>query len=245
MTPWLRQVVQDAQAGFAGPEGDAARYYLRGIRGIPDAIAIAAGVGYLPCTYTWPHAADFHPWASSYLCGRLIFPFSTADGKYTGLQTRSLSQDAKGKDRYQTYVLPGIKGVEPPLFHAEHAARHLWQHRMQVVLVEGPIDALAVCAAGEPCVVAVLTGTPPLATRRWCQRWAGSVLALLDMDAAGRRGVETLTDTPGLLVSAPAYGDAMTVKDPGALWLRHPAVLCALVAQPSADDVLTYLKGWR
>jgi Toprim-like len=238
MTPWIRDLVQAARDGFT-PTCLAATFLA--CRGISYEVASSAGVGYLPRTHVAPCSLDFQPWAKFYLRERLVFPLSTADGKYTGLQTRSFDEAAKGKDRYQTYVLPGVKGIEPPMFHTEYAAPLLWAGRWQVVLVEGPIDALAVRAAGEPCVVAGLTGTPPLATRAWCRRWAGSILALLDMDPAGRRGVDTLTDYPGLLVSAPAFA----TKDPGELWMRSPAALTALVARPSEDDLLTYLRDLR
>lgn len=230
MTPWLRQIITDARAHFPGSP---AEDYLWS-RHIPAKVAIEAGVGYLPADYHVTATEAFLQWIT---LDRLVFPLSTADGQYIGIQTRSLHQSNL---RYHTFVLPHTKGIDAPIFHAEHAGPILYDHaRWQVVLVEGPVDALAVRAAGEPCVIASLTAVIPQQTRQWCRRWAGSVLALLDMDHPGRHGVDELTKIPDLLVSAPAY----PAHDPAQLWTECPDHLRRLVARPTDDDLLTTLKG--
>lgn len=239
MAPWLDRVIADSQHLLMAPDGASARQFLAA-RGIPLDVAEMAGVGWMPTSYNCTASADFIRWADyGNLRARVVFPFSTADGKYTGLQTRSLSDTVKGKDRYQTYLLPTLKGIETPMFNAMHAAPLLFGgERLQVVLVEGPMDALAVCAAGEQAVVAAHTAAIPAVTVEWIRRWSNStVLALLDMDKPGRHGVEKLI-AAGLTVAAPVYA----AHDPSDLWRAFPGALRALV-QPAHDDLAEALKG--
>lgn len=236
MTGWLRDLVRDARGYF--PESPGWRYMIE--RGIPCKVAAAAGVGYLPATYHLRASADFVRWADrGNLRDRLVFPFSTADGQYIGVQTRSLSNTASGKDRYQNYVLPAWKGIEAPMFHAEHAAPVLHaRDRLQVVLVEGPMDVLAVRAVGEHAVIASHTAAIPAVTVEWIRRWSNSaVLALLDMDRPGREGVEKLL-AAGLTVAAPPYA----AHDPCSLHAGAPDALRALVQPAAADDLTALLK---
>ena len=238
MTGWLRQIVEDAREHLgSAPARD--YLYTRGFSSVVP--AREAGVGYLPASYFCTASADFLKWAGSgerdRLRGRLVFPYTTADGQIIGLQTRSLTKSREG--RYQSYVLPAYKGIEPMMFNADHAARQLYTKSCtQVVVVEGPMDVLAVRAAGETAVIATHTAMVPNTTVEWLRRWSsGIVLALLDMDEQGRAGVEKLLDA-GLTVAAPAYA----AHDPSDLWQAHPDALRALVC-PAQDDLALLIRG--
>jgi DNA primase len=146
-----------------------AREYLHQ-RGIPLAVARAAGLGFAP-RRTWPHArGKGQP--------RIVAPLTTPDGTLLTLYGRS-TVDCPKALRHD--VLPGAKGV----FHAPALREE------GVILVEGVFDALACLAARRPA--AALCG---LSTRDawWAQIGASRVILALDGDEAGRQCWRALAD---------------------------------------------------
>jgi len=173
-----------------------AQAYL-GERGIPLAIAQAAGIGYLSRS-AWEHAPvpAEHRLLLRRWIGRIVFPLSSPLG--AGFIGRTLLRWEPGLDENTHKAVleqPGAPRrwvkTNPAGWFGFDAPGHLTE---QVVLVEGGFDRLALLAAGFPAsAVIALVGTA--ARPGWFVRVApqvkGVVLAL-DADESGITAMERL-----------------------------------------------------
>jgi hypothetical protein len=168
-------------------------------RGIPLAIALASGSGYLSRA-VWEQAnvaAEQRTLLKRWI-GRIVFPLGSPDGQ--GFIGRTLLRWAPGMDENAHKALldrPGIPRrwvkTNPAGWFGFDAPGRLAEW---VVLVEGGFDRLALLAAGFPAsTVIALVGTA--AQPGWLARSApqvkGAVLAL-DADDSGKTAMERLAD---------------------------------------------------
>lgn len=171
---------------------DRARAYLEG-RAIALELAEAAGVGYIPADARLPDPLS--KWRD-----RLVFPLGSPAGR--GFAGRSLRGWAPGMD----------ENVHKALLDAKdrpEAELRAWGHRWEktypagwlgydalasaagVVLVEGPLDALALQTAGLNDVpVVALVGTAGHAA--WIPDTVGAAVLALDGDGPGRKAAADL-----------------------------------------------------
>jgi DNA primase len=192
---WLDPILADAHVALVThPDAADARAYLASRAVSPNLIRryrIGFGLASLghPCTPSFLHFANRH-WA-----GCLVFPITSVLGHVVGVQTRPVT-----RKNYQVFAaIP--KDLYPLAFGLAQAMETIWQTR-RVVIVEGVFDLLAV-ADLAPEVIAILTARVPQVTQRFLARWATQVVALLDMDRAGRAGVARLAGP--YVLSAPSY----------------------------------------
>jgi len=119
---------------------------------------------------TWPHAA--RDWRG----GRVVFPHTTPDGSLVNLYGRAVGTAEQVPKAKRHDHLQGAKGY----FNAvalQEGTGPLW-------VCEGAFDALALCAAGIPRVVAIF------GIHGWRWEWVRQVRELvfaLDTDAAGQQ----------------------------------------------------------
>jgi hypothetical protein len=130
---------------IAGTPG--ADYLAR--RGIPEAIATAAGVRYLE---RWEHWAedDAGTWKLEGTSRRVVFPIVDQVGELVGIHGRAIDEEHHGCDK-QTFGAAGV-------FSTAGSADVLSAER--VAVVEGPIDALSLAVLGAPAVATVGTAYP-------------------------------------------------------------------------------------
>jgi hypothetical protein len=197
--PWLDPILDEAhEALCTRPDAEEARVYLAS-RGVTLAQLGRYRVGFgLSAPTITTCSASFVHFASHHWSGHLIFPLTTVLGDAIGVQTRPIS-----KKDYQIYsAVP--RDLYPLVFGLAQAIDAIWASR-RVVLVEGAFDLFAVGDVA-PDALAMLTARVPQATQRFLRRWADHVVALLDMDEAGRAGAARLLATkPPYFLSAPAY----------------------------------------
>jgi len=190
------------QAALPGSRGEA---YLQQ-RGIPLALALQCGVGYA-APGTWPHPA--RDWRG----GRVVFPHTTVDGRLVNLYGRAVGTAEQVPKAKRHDHLPGAKGY----FNAaalQAGDGPLW-------VCEGAFDALALLAAGVPCVVAIF------GVQGWRWDWAREVRELvfaLDADAAGQQQWRQLAREAALrgkqvaVLEPAAYGG---YKDVNEAWMER------------------------
>jgi hypothetical protein len=212
--PDLAQHLAAFQAALPGSRGEA---YLRQ-RGIPLALAQRHGVGYA-APGSWPHAA--REWRG----GRVVFPHTTPDGCLVNLYGRAVGTIEEVPKAKRHDHLPGEKGY----FNAVAlyaGAGPLW-------VCEGAFDALALLAAGVPCVVAIF------GVQGWRWAWARETRELvfaLDADAAGQQQWRALARQAALrgkrvgVLPPEAYGG---YKDVNEAWT---AGALTLAGRPTALD---------
>jgi hypothetical protein len=168
-------------------------------RGIPPAVALASGSGYLSCA-VWEQAnvvAEQRTLLQRWM-GRIVFPLgSPAGGGFIG---RTLLGWEPGMDENTHKVLLDRPGAprrwvktNPAGWFGFNAPGRLTE---RVVLVEGGFDRLALLATGFPATTVIaLVGTA--ARPAWLARSApqvkGVVLAL-DADNSGQTAMERLAD---------------------------------------------------
>src|SRR6266516_3753018 len=124
------------------------------------------------------------------------------------------------------------------------------------VLVEGPLDVIAVTAAGSdrfagvaPCGTA-LTGEHVAALGRLCDLQATGVIVAFDPDQAGRKAAVAAYHLLSSVTGGVAWASAVSGQDPADL-LRDegPAALADVLAErtcPLADLVVdAQVDGWR
>ena len=183
---------------------DEARSYLHR-RGVSPDDIVQHQIGWLPepeVVGGW--SREFYRWQARALPNAIIFPIYSVLGTVIGLQTRRLDEK-----RYEKF-LAGPSDLFPPVFGLPQALPDIWRTE-QVVLVEGVFDYFAV-RRYTPNVLATLTASIPTSVRRFLRRYVQRTLVLLDMDEAGRAGVDLLI-REHLPVFAPSY----RAHDPGDL----------------------------
>jgi hypothetical protein len=168
-------------------------------RGLPPALALASGVGYLSRT-VWeqaPVSAEQQSLLRRWM-GRIVFPLGSPAGQ--GFIGRTLLRWEPGMDENAHKALldlPGaprrwIKTSPAGWFGFDPPGRLL----EQLILVEGGFDRLALLAAGFPAnAVIALVGTA--ARPSWLAQSAPqvkSVVLALDADNCGNAAMERLVD---------------------------------------------------
>ena len=186
---------------FRHPEGRRALEYLKR-RGIEEALAERYYLGYAPQSgrglteqlrkenFSLQEAArvglvgERRPeLIGDKFFGRLMFPIFDVSGGVVGFGGRVLGD---GLPKY-------LNSAETPLFHKGSTLYGLFQAKEavrrenRVVVVEGYLDALALCQYGIPSVVATLGTALTADHARILSRYSKNIVALFDGDDAGRR----------------------------------------------------------
>lgn len=217
--PWLTQIAADGTAALAS-HAEAIAYLRR--RGVVDEEFASHQLGMLPGDYTVQAGTpEFAAWQQWYLRGRLLFPITATIGDVVGLQTRAL-----GDKKHQMFYGASREVFAPA--YGLGAAADLMYARQQVVVVEGMFDYFAVRRAGVENVIALMTSHSNKTLNRLLGRYCKRVIALLDMDKAGRDGLSSLLWDRSFEVHAPIY----PANDPADLIQMSGglALLTALVA---------------
>lgn len=198
--PLSDAMLEQLVAWQAALPGSPAADYLAA-RGIPLDIATAAGVGYAATG-----------WPGKRLAGRpvAVFPLTDAAGTVVSLAARRLGPSEPRWD--------AMSPKAPFLGHALAGSGQLW-------IVEGAVDALALCAAGIGRVVAMMgSGWPSLP---WNVR---DIVLALDADATGLAQAQKMAHRATLLgkrvriLPPVALGGA---KDVAEAWLAGTLTLYA------------------
>src|SRR5262245_4894212 len=186
---------------FRHPEGQRALEYLKR-RGIEEALAERYYLGYAPQSgrglteqlrkenFSLQEAArvglvgERRPdLIGDKFFGRLMFPIFDVSGGIVGFVGRVLGD---GLPKY-------LNSAETPLFHKGSTLYGLFQAKEavrrenRVIVVEGYLDALALCQYGIPSVVATLGTALTTDHARILSRYSKNIIALFDGDDAGRR----------------------------------------------------------
>lgn len=189
-------------------------------------------------------AAIGDPEAVAYLEGRGI---GQGDAVRLGL----------GYDRSARRVVIPVPGAEG--YHLDRAIDHDGDHKYHkprglrqpiwnpaamdgecIVVVEGPMDALALDLAGYGGQAVALCGTAwrDLVEALRARQWRGTVIAALDADEAGRRAqgdlVAALTESGIAATGADPWAE-LGAKDAAEAWAKDPAALTDTVARAVAD----------
>jgi DNA primase len=203
-----------------------ARAYLEG-RGIPYEIAAGAGVGYIPADAKISGALG--KWRD-----RLMFPLGSPAGR--GYAGRSLWGWAPGMDENQHKALLESRNDAPRRWEKTYPAGWFNFEALATddttILVEGPVDLLALLAAGMEgsggTPVVALVGTAGRA--EWIPPNISGVVLALDGDQSGGDAAKALArdlTTAGVAVQlcVPASGDGQG-KDWAERWRvgQHAAV---------------------
>ena len=231
------------QAGHAPASWDALTRHLRTL-GFPDPLLEAAGLarqsrrGTLIDTFR----------------NRATLPIRSADGTVLAFIGRAPDPPGRGVPKY-------LNSPQTALYNKSEILFGLWEARealvagAQPVIVEGPLDAIAVTAAGQgrfagvaPCGTA-LTARHASALSRAADLTGAGVLVAFDPDPAGRRAAvrayhllsQVTTETSAVLLP-PSQDPAQLMSDNG------PDALAATLASrtcPLSDLVTdTELEQW-
>jgi DNA primase len=187
-----RPIVQAAHNNLMGSLGQAAREYLQ-LRGVTPQQMEQFQLGWA------------RPTASSPLAGRICFPLQEGRERFSGIQGRIFAN------------LTGPKYVSLPGSHGVFGLGPAWDAIRQgdpIILVEGPLDCLAMHRLGYGSTVALcgskLSGRTLAPLYRFLDRGAQLVI-MLDGDEAGQMGVyeawHTLPQTNVYVATLPAGTD--------------------------------------
>jgi DNA primase len=163
---------------------DPAAAYLES-RGIPLAIAVASDARYFS---RWPHweRSARGEWVLRHTSRRVVFPVRDQSGHLVAIQGRVIASHEPGPK----VVTRGDLGAG--LFQTdEYALSGKW-----IVLVEAPIDALSLAAAGVPAVALCGTNVPVWLPVSVAFR---QVALAFDADAAGDKASAKVAATLGRL----------------------------------------------
>lgn len=211
---------------------DRARAYLEA-RAIPWDIAAAAGVGYIPADARL--AGVLAKWRD-----RLVFPLGSPAG--LGYAGRSLAGWVPGMDENAHKALLDADPAGPRRWEKTYPAGWFGFGDLAAaaytIIVEGPVDMLALLAAAPSLIgdvpIVALVGTA--ARAEWIPKHVAGVVLALDGDAAGCERAQTLRHelrAAGLAVEicAPAAEDGRG-KDWAERWrlVRHEGVWSVLEA---------------
>jgi Toprim-like len=212
---WQRDELQTlhrlAERMCARLADDRARAYLAA-RGIPWDVAAAAGVGYIPADARL--SGVLAKWRD-----RLVFPLSSPAG--LGYAGRSLHGWEPGMDENAHKALLDADPAGPRRWEKTYPAGWLGFGDLAAaeyaVIVEGPVDALALLAAapsliGDVPIVPIVALVGTAARAEWIPANIAGVVLALDGDAAGCERAQTLRHelrAAGLAVTicAPAAED--------------------------------------
>ncbi len=177
---WLDDVVTDAAVRMdALSASHDAKRYLRG-RGVSDEWVSSYRLGWFEEPTARQSSPGFWTWLVRNGWNKIVFPLTDPLGAVVGVQLR-----APADGRYTDFLLEP-RELHLPTFGLHVALPAAWSSR-RLVLVEGVFDYFAV-RPYAPDVVAILTSAVSLRVRQLIQRYATTVVSLLDMDGPGRRG---------------------------------------------------------
>ena len=160
---------------------------------------------------------------------RIIFPITDMKGRVIAFGGRALDPDAPAKY---------LNSPETPLFHKgailynAHNARGAAHDKVQVIVVEGYMDVIALSEAGFPQTVAPLGTALTEDQIRLLWRMAPEPVLCFDGDAAGRRAAFRAVETvlphlkPGFSVQFAFLPDGL---DPDDLIRQHGAAAFQVV----------------
>jgi DNA primase len=188
LTPLMREALATSQR---------ARMYLEA-RGVPPAVALASGVGYLSHAM-WeqiPVSAEQH--CLKRWIGRILFPLSSPFGQ--GFIGRTLLKWEPGMDENGHKALLDLPGAPKRWIKTNPAGWFgidtLPQARGPLILVEGGFDRLALLSAGMPAEsVIALAGTAARPSwLLWLAPQVKDVVLALDADPSGEEAMARLAD---------------------------------------------------
>lgn len=232
-------------------ENEPARNYFQG-RGISNFQMVSHRLGYVGDDYhvdpshdkfhsdtcsdkekkhLWCDSCHFRSWSSSWeseednspkiqlygrrIVGSVVFPLTSYSGSHTGFQIRHLD-----RKEYDTFVLH--RRPEGFFFCNTANVSSVWSSKT-AVLVEGPGDHLIYERLVGSNVLGLTTSGVSKLQLRFLRRFASRIILVLDMDTAGRSGVQSFIDQHGndFEVSVIKYPCLQPKdKDPGDLWRR-------------------------
>ena len=230
------QVQQDWQIGYAPARRDALTRHLRA-RGYPDPVIAAAGL-----SRESPYGV-----VTDTFRDRLMIPVQSGSGLIVGFIGRAGEHARPDVPKYLNSPRTVLYDKSAVLFGLSRA----WRIRVAdatPVIVEGPLDVIAVATAGQdryapvaPCGTA-LTAKQVTALNRAAGLASTGVLVAFDADSAGRRAAISAYH---LLGQRTAKIEAVTFppgQDPAQVLREHgPAALAAALASrrnPLADLVV-------
>jgi len=146
----------------------------------------------------------------------VVFPLTTYTGATIGFQIRSIVEKS-----YDTFALR--RRPEGYFFGASAAMESIWATK-EVWLVESPGDQLLIERLVAPNVLALTTSAVNKIQTRFLGRYVDTVNLCLDLDKAGRDGVESFMKYSGTRfrvrnVKYPRL-DPVKDKDPGDYWKK-------------------------
>ncbi len=116
--------------------------------------------------------------------GSVVMPLTAYSGAVVGFQTRSIT----GK-QFDSFSL--ARRPEGYFFGVAPNMDTIWA-RKQVFVTEGPFDHLVFERLVAPNAVVLTTNTSGYGQTRFFKRFVDEVVLILDMDRAGRDGVDTM-----------------------------------------------------
>ena len=116
------------------------------------------------------------------IIGCIVMPLTSYSGLTVGFQVRSIREK-----QFDSFAL--TRRPEGYFFGVAPNMDAIWS-RKEAFAVEGPFDQLVFERLVAPNVIGLTTNTPNAAQTRFFRRFVNSVGLFLDMDKAGRDGVE-------------------------------------------------------
>jgi DNA primase len=232
-------------------ESEEAKNYLQG-RGVSESQMFEHRLGYVAEDYavdssldnghgpqcsdrdkkhSWCDSCHFMSWSSTWeaeeenapkvqrygrrIRGSVVFPLTSYSGVHVGFQIRHLD-----RKEYDTFALrrrpEGFFFCNPSNIASVFSSK-------TAILVEGPGDHQICERLIAPNILGLTTSGTSKHQLRFLRRFARRVILVLDMDEAGRKGVQAFTDRYGnefevLSVKYPCLQPKD--KDPGDFWKR-------------------------
>ncbi len=160
-----------------------------------------------------PHKTQF---VGRRIQGGVVFPLTSYSGSTVGFQVRSIAQKS-----YDTFAIK--RRPEGYFFGTSVAVESIWSTG-EVWIVEGPGDQLIMERLVAPNVLALTTSAVNKLQAKFLCRFVKKVNLCLDLDKAGREGVESFIRHLGSNfqvrdVKYPRINQELD-KDPGDLWKK-------------------------
>ena len=238
-------------ANHALMESDRAKEYLQG-RGISVDQMATHSLGYVPgdydvdsrqdpdhneaCTdrekkHLWCDSCRYRNWSSTWeapeegapkvqrpgrrIADSVVFPLTSYSGQRVGFQIRSLE-----RKEYDTFAIR--RRPEGYFFCSPHNIAEIWSTG-EASIVEGPGDHLVYERLVTPGVLGLTTSGASKLQLRFLKRFVKRIFLVLDMDKAGRDGVQSMVNHHGSdfdLVNVRYPCLQPKDKDPGDYWKR-------------------------
>ena len=196
--------------------------YLHG-RGVVDWQIDLHKIGYVSESYSCDESIDKsqdcqrfnYKMKSGSKIGSIILPITSYSGKYYGFQSKSID-----KKDYDIFIVD--KRPEAFLFGVGENIDHIWSKK-EVIITEGPFDALTVERFIGRNVVSIMTNAVSGNNARFFTRFADDVVFCLDNDTAGRDGFDRSSSNikrirDDIRIRRIKYSGAKDMND---LWLKH------------------------